>query len=205
MTETRWLLRLAMASAVACAVAIPWIDHPLAAWLATRDTVPGAWNTTLSLFEYAIGIEPWRWLGTIVLVAGTLVTWAVPRWHRAAKPWLFVTLSHLIAVNVMLWGKLATGRLRPHEWNRHAEWWLHGSSFPSGHIALVGSMIVPLAVVFPRARLPAAIFLAFVGCARIAVGAHWASDVFGGLVLVAIVTWACAAIVRRVPWPATTA
>lgn len=202
MTETRWLLRLAAVSAVACAVAIAWIDRPLAAWIATRDTAPAAWNTALSFFEYAIGIEPWRWLGTLVLVGGTFATRAVPRWHHAAKPWLFVTLSHVISVNVMMWGKFATGRLRPHEWNHRAEWWLRGGAFPSGHITLVGSLIVPLAVLFPRARLPTAIFLAFVACARIAVGAHWASDVFGGLALVAIVTWACAVIVRRASWPA---
>ena len=61
--------------------------------------------------------------------------------------------------------------------------------------------IVPLAIIYPRARTPALIFLAFVGCARIAVGAHWASDVFAGVVLVAVVTWICAELVRPLRWP----
>jgi membrane-associated phospholipid phosphatase len=80
-------------------------------------------------------------------------------------------------------------------------WREHGGSFPSGHITLIGSVIVPLAVIYPRARVPVLVFLGFVGCARIAVAAHWASDVLGGVALVALVTWVCAELVHPLRWP----
>ena len=112
-----------------------------------------------------------------------------PRWHRFAKTWLFVTLSHFISVNLMMWSKHLTGRLRPAEWHYGEVWRQHGGSFPSGHVSLIGSVLIPFAVIYPRGRLPALIFLGFVGCARIAVSAHWTSDVCGGIALVAIVTW----------------
>jgi hypothetical protein len=35
------------------------------------------------------------------------------------------------------------------------------------------------------------------------VSAHWASDVFAGVALTALVTWVCADAVRRAPWPAS--
>jgi membrane-associated phospholipid phosphatase len=199
--DTRWLLWLAAGSVVACVVSLVAIDHPLAAWVRQHDTHPSSWNFALAFFEYATGIEPWRWTGTIVLAIGALVTWYTPRWHRFAKTWLFVALSHFISVNLMMWCKHFTGRLRPHEWHYGAVWRQHGGSFPSGHVVLIGSLIIPLAIVYPRARTPVLIFLAFVCCARIAVSAHWASDVFGGIALVTIVTWVCAALVHPLRWP----
>jgi membrane-associated phospholipid phosphatase len=199
--EHRWLLYLAGVAAVLGALSLAFVDRPLAAWVAARDTHPEAWNFALAFFEYGSGIEPWRWTGTVVLVVGTLITWYSPRWHRYAPAWLFVTVANFISVNLMMWGKHFSGRLRPAEWHRGDIWFSHGGSFPSGHISLVGSILIPLAVLFPRARLPALIFLAFVGCARIAVRAHWASDVFAGTVLVALVTYACAPILNTAAWP----
>lgn len=198
---TKWLLWLAAFGVVGCIVSMLWIDYPLTVWVRTHDTHPRWWSFALGFFEYATGIEPWRWTGTLVLATGTIVTWYTPRWHRFAKTWLFVTLSHFITVNLMMWCKQFTGRVRPHDWHVGSAWRQHGGSFPSGHITLIGSLIVPLAIIYPRARIPVLIFLVFVGCARIAMAAHWASDVFGGIALVAFVTWLCAEIVHPLRWP----
>jgi membrane-associated phospholipid phosphatase len=200
--DTRWLLRLAVGCLAAMVFSFALLDAPLAACVQVHDTHPAIWNQILALLEYAMGIEPWRWLGTTVLVAGTVISRAVPRWHGAAKKWLLVTLAHFIASNLMIWGKHFSGRLRPHEWHGGAQWLHHGGSFPSGHMTFVGSLALPIAILYPRTRNAVLALLAFVGCARIAVSAHWASDVFAGAALTALVTWVCADAVRRAPWPA---
>ncbi len=201
-SDPRWLLRLAIASVVMCVLGVTVLDRPVAAWVASHELHPGIWNHTLATFEYAVGIEPWRWLGTTVLVTGTLLARFVPRWHGAAKVWLYITLTHFVAVNLMMWGKHFTGRLRPHEWHVGSTWLQHGGSFPSGHVALIGSVALPIAIRYPRARTAMLAIVAFVACARVAVGAHWLSDVFAGVALCAAVSWVCEEAVRRAPWPA---
>ena len=196
-----WLLRLAVASAVMCALGIVWFDMPVARYVATHDTHPTAWSNALVTLEYASGFEPWRWVGTTILVLGVIVSRAIPRWHGAAKAWLFVTLTHFVASNAMIWGKHITGRVRPSEWHYGTSWWQHGGAFPSGHIALIGSIALPLAILYPRTRNWMFLVIAFTGCARVMASAHWTSDVFGGIVLVALSTWACAVAVQRAPWP----
>lgn len=184
-----------------CALGIVVFDTPVAHYVATHDTHPAAWNDALVTLEYASGFEPWRWVGTTILVLGVILSRAHPRWHAAAKAWLFVTLSHFVATNGMIWGKHLTGRLRPWEWQRGSSWWQGGGSFPSGHIALIGSIALPLAILYPRTRTAMFAVLAFTMVARVMAGAHWTSDVFGGVVLVALSTWACAVAVERAPWP----
>jgi membrane-associated phospholipid phosphatase len=71
-----------------------------------------------------------------------------------------------------------------------------GYSFPSGHITLFASICIPLAVMYPRAR-PLLVIVLFAMCARVAVNAHFLSDVLGGLALTLAVTWLCAVMLRR--------
>jgi membrane-associated phospholipid phosphatase len=61
---------------------------------------------------------------------------------------------------------------------------------------LFASIVVPLAVVYPRAR-PLLAIAVFAMTARVAVHAHFLSDVFGGFALVALLTWACVPLLRR--------
>ena len=73
----------------------------------------------------------------------------------AVKAFVLVTLVHLIGRNAMLWMKLGFGRLRPSQWfGKGGELWFRdgGFSFPSGHAILFASIVVPLAVLYPRAR-----------------------------------------------------
>jgi membrane-associated phospholipid phosphatase len=135
-----------------------------------------------------------------VLVAGSIVTLAVPRLRSAAAIFLIVTLTHLLARHASLWVKTFTGRLRPSQWLKQGGdtfWRDGGFSFPSGHILLFASILVPLAVVYPRTR-PLLAIVGFVMIARIAVNAHFVSDVLGGLAVVALFTWLSARWVRRV-------
>ena len=196
------MLQVALVSAVLTALCIVTIDQPLARWLATRETYPGAWNQVIAVLEYPLGIEPWRWTGICVLVAGSLATLQLARLRPYAAVVLVITLTHLFARNASLWIKTLTGRMRPTQWLNHGggddTFWYDGAfSFPSGHVLLFGSILVPLAVIYPRTRPLLAIVL-FVMVARVVVNAHFVSDVIGGLACVAAFTWLAARLVRRV-------
>ena len=189
------MLRIAAATALLTAACIAFVDERFARLLATRETYPAIWNRGIGWLEYAIGIEPWKWLGVIVLVAGSLGSLLVPRMRSQAPAWLLVTLTHLLARNLTTWIKFGTARLRPSEWlARGGDAWFRdgGFSFPSGHVVLFSSLLIPLAVVYPRTR-PLLAIVAFAMVARVAVNAHFLSDALGAIALVLFVTW----LVRR--------
>ncbi len=197
------LLQLSLLAAIATAACILTIDRPLAQWVGGHDTVPDVWNQIIAWLEYPLGIEPWKWTGVCVLVAGSLVTLGVSRLRPAAAAFLAVTLTHLLCRHASLWGKTFTGRLRPTQWlahggGTHPTFWQDGGySFPSGHVLLFGSIVLPIVALYPRTR-PLLAIIAFVMVARVAVDAHFASDVLGGLAVTAAFTWLAVLVVRRV-------
>jgi membrane-associated phospholipid phosphatase len=190
----------AAASAAIAALAIVTIDEPVARWVFARDTWPPLWNDGIGWLEYAGGLEPWKWLGIVVLVGGVLVSTALQRGQRA---WMFVALVHLLTRTAVFWMKPLTGRLRPYEWVTRGghTFFRDGASFPSGHVGLFASLALPLAVLYPRLRIPAIALVAYVMLARVAVSAHFVSDVFAGLALVAAFTAACSPLVQPVRIP----
>ncbi len=193
------LLHVVLLSASLTALSIVTIDQPLARWLATREVHADAWNQTIAIFEYPLGIEPWKWTGICVLVAASLATLLVPRLRSYASVILIVTLTHLLARNASLWVKTLTGRLRPSQWLRQGGdtfWRDGGFSFPSGHVLLFASIVLPIVVIYPRTR-PLLAIVVFVMIARVMVNAHFVSDVLGGLAVTAAFTWLSAVLVRR--------
>jgi membrane-associated phospholipid phosphatase len=194
------LLPVALVSAIVTALCIVAVDQPLARWLATRETRADVWNQAIAVLEYPLGIEPWKWTGICVLVAGCIVTLAVSRLRSYAAIFLVVTLTHVLARHASLWMKTLTGRLRPSQWLKQGGdtfWRDGGFSFPSGHVLLFASIVVPIVVIYPRTR-PLLALVGFVMLARMAVNAHFLSDVSGGLAVVAAATWLSAVVVRRV-------
>ncbi len=127
---------------------------------------------------------------TIVIVVVALATaaFAVRRWHRWS-PALFlvvVVVGQFVLSNVV---KAAVGRIRPDAPPFHV---LAGPSFPSGHATAAAATWAAIALVLGRgARVPrravlagaAAAIAAAVACSRVFLGAHWTSDVVGGLIL----------------------
>jgi membrane-associated phospholipid phosphatase len=190
------LLALAVVSALLAAVAIAIVDQPVARWLAARPP-SSLWSRLVAILEYPAGIEPWPFTMPIVLTAGVVASLAVARWRRAARSWMYVALVYLIARNLMAWTKTLTGRLRPREWLPHGGATFghlgDGVAFPSGHVVVFAALALPLAVIAPRTR-PLLAVVAFVMVARVAVNAHYVSDVLAGLALVALVAWACAPV-----------
>lgn len=175
----RWLIGLSIATVIA----IAWIDQPLARWLATVEP-PSSASVAVQILEYAALVEPWKWAWHIALVAAPLLAlrFAPAHFRRVA----FVSLVALLSRFLMGWLKSGTGRLRPLEWlhdGGDATFFRHGISFPSGHVVLFAGLAVPIAIAYPRMRpLLGVVPIAMV--ARLAVDAHFLSDVLGGLLLV---------------------
>jgi membrane-associated phospholipid phosphatase len=191
--DLRWLLPVALAYAVATAAAIVWLDGPLAHWLATFEK-PAWAGTVITYLEYAAGIEPWKWTLHVVLVGGTLIALLFARAHFGRVA--FIAMVALLSRNLMLWCKGATGRLRPSEWSGGPTFFEHGISFPSGHVVIFAGLAIPIALAYPRAW-PVLLVVPAAMIARLAVDAHFASDVLGGVALVALCAWLCGPLLRR--------
>jgi membrane-associated phospholipid phosphatase len=74
-------------------------------------------------------------------------------------------------------------------------------SFPSGHVVLFASLVVPLLLVVKgRARwaviVGLVVIVGFVGAQRMALSAHFLSDDLGGLTYVLLWTYLCALVAR---------
>ncbi|HEX8504690.1 MAG TPA: phosphatase PAP2 family protein, partial [Hymenobacter sp.] len=62
-------------------------------------------------------------------------------------------------------------------------------SFPSTHTAIYFSLFLPVAVAFPRYRVPLLVLPGFVALGRLVLGVHYLSDVWFSVWLVAAFTF----------------
>lgn len=191
----RGLLVASAILAALAAIAIVTVDEPAARWLFARDTWPAGWNAGIAGFEYAAGIEPWKWASVIALAAAAGVALAVRR-IELSRALVYIAAVHVVSSYVMSYAKPAFGRLRPYEWIARGgdTFWRGGVSFPSGHVMIFASLAVPIAVVWPRARWVAIGVTAYACCARVAVDAHFVSDVLGGAALACAISAALSPI-----------
>jgi undecaprenyl-diphosphatase len=174
------------------------LDQPVARAMRDLEAIP-LWDRVLVVIEYVTGISPWKWSMPLLLGAACALTLAVPRLRAQSHGWLYVTFVYLAAQNATLWLKTLTGRWRPLEWLEvGGSMFGHtgvGFAFPSGHVTLVAGLLVPLAIVLPRTR-PLLAIVGFVMIARVATGAHFLSDVLGGLALVLAIAAAARPILQ---------
>ncbi|MCX5746209.1 MAG: phosphatase PAP2 family protein [Proteobacteria bacterium] len=192
----RWVLALAVGATLVTALAIGFVDRPLARWTAQYQPL-AIWDRGIEGLEWTVGLPVWRFLSTAVVVIAMLATMIVPRWRRHAAGAILFAGTHVIGKYATNELKDVTGRLRPSEWLAYEKHYPdmrtffipEGISFPSGHVAIFATLLVPLAIVVPRARPLAAIVIAFVMAARLAVNAHFLSDVTGGVALTALLAY----------------
>jgi membrane-associated phospholipid phosphatase len=154
------------------------------------------------VLEWGLGLPLIPWTSAIVLVVVMIVTVATPKWRHHWQVWAFLAASHLLGRLAMVQIKDLTGRLRPLEWLKQGGdetfGWIKGISFPSGHVVLFASVIIPVICVWPRAR-PLLAVIGFAMIARLIADAHYVSDVIGALTVVALVTWLCGLAIRPLP------
>ena len=195
----RSLLVIAAVTGLVALACIFTIDQPIARGLGRYQAL-GFWDAALDLLEWLLLLPLVPWAFAILLALAMLATVAVPRWRRFAPVATYLAANHLLGRIAMVQAKDWTGRLRPSEWlTRGGDtfWRDGGISFPSGHVVLFASVVLPIAVIWPRTR-PLLAVVVFVAAARVVANAHFVSDVIGAITLCALVAWVTGWIVRPI-------
>ena len=109
------------------------------------------------------------------------------------RPWgaTYFAAASILSVAAVQLLKHTVDRARPTEILVQAD----TGSFPSGHTANAATMVVVLAIIFPRVwvRVAGFAWAILMAVSRTYLGAHWLSDTIGGLLLgagIAVIVWA---------------
>ncbi len=194
--DQRFASRLLLSAAAAIVFAVCWrydtqIFHAVFVGAARRAEVEsGAWYQ----FFRGIGFLPtWLAIGGAIMLAG--------RQRKAVRDGALIILSAAVAGGIAEILKPLVARYRPevsdgvHKYRSLATDPTGPYGLASSHAAVAFGAAVMLLFIYPRAGVLALILAA--GCAwtRLLSGAHYASDVFIGLLL----GYACARLLRPKP------
>ena len=184
----------------ACALLILFLDHPLARFI--HGHFGGAAPFFVALTASADAAHEalmTHVLGLPVIFLALGLAFAIGRYalkRRGATLFLILLLTHefsMVLSNVL---KGSVHRLRP-EVQFGADYvgtglWAsgpHNDSFPSSHTATYFSLCWPLALAFPRWRVPLLVLPGLVALGRLVLGMHYLSDVWFSLWLVVALTF----------------
>lgn len=198
--QAKGLLVIAAAGALVTALCILALDAPVARALAPYEPWP-LWSELLWGLEVVSGLTLSRWTYAFALPAAGLLALLVPRLRPLAFPLWLLAVVHVATKFTTVELKEFTGRLRPSEWlTRGGDMFFvdGGIAFPSGHVTHLLSLTLPLAVVAPRLGRPLMFLPLLISICRVAVNAHFLSDVTGALVWVCVVTCAAFWVLRRI-------
>jgi lipid A 4'-phosphatase len=198
---------LMIATVVLIALSIEFADRPLALFFHARDPdfralfeLTGRLGLTwgyLTIFGLAFGILHWGGLAPrLQLLAASM------RAFSAVPAFLFVSIAASGIVVDFL--KFILGRPRPKllfnagvydfSWlGMHPDHW----SFPSGHSATIVALMMALWCLWPRHLLFYVLVACLVASSRVAVGAHYLSDVLAGAFIAVLTTRGIALIFAR--------
>ena len=193
---------IAAACAIACTpVAHVWLDRRIAEAANANRLVESQvlqWTTEL-------GESTW-WLVPSAIVFAVA---ALKKRHNLAR-WAFAMFAAVGASGLLASAaKYLVGKTRPKLWFSEGDFSFHPltygydyASMPSGHATTAGAAAVVLALAFPRAA-PVILPLGFaLALTRVAIQAHYLSDICAGLALGASCALVTFAVWRRW-WPAS--
>jgi membrane-associated phospholipid phosphatase len=139
------------------------------------------------------------------------IVFVVAAWrkqHNIAR-WAFAVIVAVASSGLLVTLFKLSGRMRP---KLLLEQGLYGfepftmgydyRSFPSGHATTCGAALMALALAFPRWRWPLLAIAVAIAATRVAITAHYLSDILAGLALGMACALAADAIWRR-RWPAS--
>ncbi|MBA2544156.1 MAG: phosphatase PAP2 family protein [Deltaproteobacteria bacterium] len=189
------LLAVTVGSAIVVAISVLLLDAMIAHTLAAYE--PSSWwDAGVTLLEWVILLPLHKLALPVLLVVAMLATVLVKPWRGAAPALMTITAVHLISRLTTNWIKDGTDRLRPYEAMKRGVdgtfGWENGVAFPSGHVVLFASLVIPLLYAVPRTRrlgIPLVGIVVFIAAARMVVSAHWLSDTIGSITLVAAWTY----------------
>jgi membrane-associated phospholipid phosphatase len=153
------------------------------------------------LLDTITGKDLSKFLVGLLLVISAVLLRIPARTKRISWCVLFVGVVQLLGTLVCGVSKNFFGRLRPYEllksgdWGQ--EWFVDGSSFPSGHAGFYFGLFLPLAFLFPRWRWPLLLAPWFIAIARVNANHHFISDVGASIAIVAALTWMIAWLMRN--------
>lgn len=184
----RWSFPLALGLAAGVALSID-----IAVGLAVVEKkLPAGMDRTLSDWLEVCEIFGHGFGATLIVIAVAVLD----PLKRRCVPWLLAaSLGSGLVANLL---KYAVPRTRPRDFDlssgsvwdtfvrtSQTSWGMH--SFPSAHTATAVGLAMMLSALYPRGRWFFAILAFLVGVQRVAVSAHFPSDVFAG----AAVGWLC--------------
>jgi membrane-associated phospholipid phosphatase len=201
LTRAPFLIYTAV-TAMAVAGLMMWGDEPLARHMRLqRDT---DWvGFFAGLTDFASG-----WLWYSVALTGLAVAYTRYRSQQLPlgfaaflarrRAWIFMIVAMATSGVTEVVLKFVIGRDRPRFLFEESGATFHpfrlntgDSSFPSGHTQSICSAMLALAVIYPPLRPVFLVTAALVSASRIIIGAHYASDVVGGVWLAvgAVMYW----------------
>lgn len=192
---------IGLVAAALVAIAVVWIDRPLAT--ACRN----AQLSKSAALQFATEAGEGMWW----FIAGGLVfAVAVLRKRHNLARWAFALVAAQAAAGITLnLLKLAIGRSRPKLFLEQGiftvEPFTYGydyNSFPSGHATTCAAGAMVLALALPRWRWPILLAGAALALTRVAIHAHYLSDVIAGLALGGAMALATLRV-WRARWPAS--
>ena len=184
----------------ACTLLILFLDQPIARFIHahTAGAIPFFQTYTVAADAGYEAATRTRVLGLPLLYVALALAYVLGRWglkRRGATVWLITLLTHIAAHGSSNVLKGVVHRLRPEVLfdTGYAGLGLwatgpHNDSFPSSHTTVFLSLFWPLALAFPRWRLPLLVLPGLILVGRWVLGAHYVSDVWFSAWLV--VAWA---------------
>lgn len=171
-------LFLTAATALGITIALAVGNEPLPFdrwWMGEMLTIR---TTFLSGFGYAMNWIGGGWFAVVGLPVIVLILLLLRGYRWGA---LFFAVCELVSVGVVQVMKLNFDRPRPLEILTVSD----AGSFPSGHTANAATIAVVLFILFPRiwAAIAGVLWVVLMAFSRTLMGAHWASDTVGGVLV----------------------